>query len=150
MPGPPIIFDTNFPAPVEDLWAAWTEAERLGRWLATKANVVIRVGGPFELFWKPETPEIESTLGCVVLGFDEEYELRFSWKGPSQFASLMNQPPLPTSVSVRFQPLGPARSRLHLEHSGWGTGAEWDAARQWHERVWKEALERLQKLLSGP
>ncbi len=147
MAAAPVVIDLDVRAPVEEVWQAWTEPKGLARWLATAADVELQPGGRFSLRIAPPGGEEFRTEGCVVLSVDEEYSLGFNWKGPASFAPLVNAEPLPTSVTVRFQPLGPARSRLHLEHAGWGDGEAWSAARTWHEKMWREALEALKRRL---
>jgi uncharacterized protein YndB with AHSA1/START domain len=144
-----IVVDLEFAAPVEDLWAAWTEAPRLAQWLCAKANVTLEEGGAYELFWDPEHPEENSTLGCHIKALEEEYSLRTEWRGPPEFAEIMNVQPFPTTLFVRFQPLGPSRSRLHLEHLGWGDGDRWTAARSWQQKSWESALAKLRPLLES-
>ncbi|MCI4368203.1 MAG: SRPBCC domain-containing protein [Thermoplasmata archaeon] len=152
-PGPSegsIVLDIEVVASVEDVWAAWVEPAPLARWLAKRARVEPHVGGPYELFWDLEHPEVNSTLGCTVTAVNEEYLLEFHWRGPDEFAALMNATPFPTSVAVRFQPLGPNRTRIRLVHSGFGPGDEWAKARASQEASWKAALSRLQTLLGPP
>lgn len=135
-----LMIELDICAPVETLWRAWTEPSEVSSWLAEKANVCARPGGPFELFWDPDNTQRNSTLGCIVLAVDEPHRLSFSWKGPEPFAALMNQEPLPTRVTLSLQELGQGRTRLRLEHSGWGEGAGWAQAKAWHENVWRTAL----------
>ncbi|MCI4345251.1 MAG: SRPBCC domain-containing protein [Thermoplasmata archaeon] len=146
---PSIVIDLEFAAPVEDLWAAFTDQDRIAKWLCSKANIVLEEGGAYELFWDPEHPEGNSTLGCRIQSLEEEYSLRTDWRGPPEFADVMNATPLPTTLFVRFQPLGPSRSRLHLEHLGWGEGDRWTAARAWQQQSWDSALVKLRPLLES-
>lgn len=60
----PLFVDHLFPAPVARAWHAWTDADELRRWFAKRANVHAVRGGPYELFWEPENPERNSTIGC--------------------------------------------------------------------------------------
>ena len=66
----------------------------------------------------------------------------FTWKGPDQFASLMNDPENLTHVLVTFY--GEiAKTRVVVEHTGWGDDEEWEKAIVWHQRAWEEVLESL-------
>lgn len=138
----PVIVDRRLPISAEEAWQAWTAPERLTQWLCASANVDVRVGGAYELFWEPDRPEHNSTLGCRVLEVDRPRLLRFEWRGPDQFADVMNEQPFPTRVTVRIEPDG-AGARMTLEHEGWGDGDDWEAARAWHERVWAGAVDGL-------
>ncbi len=45
-----LVFERRLAKPLERVWAALTVPERIADWLA-KAEVELRVGGRFELFW---------------------------------------------------------------------------------------------------
>jgi uncharacterized protein YndB with AHSA1/START domain len=146
----PIILDRDLDVPVEEVWTAWTDEASAIQWLAPAARIEPKLGGIFELFWEPGNPSGTGTPGSTISTITEEYMLRFGWKGPPQFASLINGPPLATRVTARFQPLGPGRTRLRIEHEGWEDGEPWTEARGWHERMWADALARLKTLLGPP
>lgn len=145
----PIVHDIEYAAPVEDLWAAFTEPARLSRWLCASAEVDLEEDGRYALVGAVGAPTAEERLGGRILSLEEEYSLRVGWNGPKQFAAVLNVAPPPTTLFVRFQPLGPARSRLHLEHLGWGEGEPWSAARQWHVEYWRQALDRLKPVVEA-
>jgi len=54
------------------VWAAWTQADELAKWLCVRATVEPVVGGRCELFWNPDPsrPESDSTIGFRVLRAD--------------------------------------------------------------------------------
>ncbi|HEV2448899.1 MAG TPA: SRPBCC domain-containing protein [Thermoplasmata archaeon] len=145
----PIVHDIEFAAPVEDLWAAFTEPARIARWLSAAAEVDLEEDGRYALLGAFGAPASTERLGGRILSLEEEYSLRVGWNGPEALAGLLNVAPPPTTLFVRFQPLGPARSRLHLEHLGWGDGEAWSAARQWHVDYWREALGRLKPVVEA-
>jgi uncharacterized protein YndB with AHSA1/START domain len=138
--------EQTYAAPRQMVWAAWTEAAALATWLAMKANIRLVEGGAFELFWEPEHPERNSTLGCKLLGLVPGEQLTFSWKGPVDFADLMNVEPPPTSVKVTLRG-GAAETTVKLEHRGWGDGPRWLEARAWQEKAWRMALAELSSYL---
>ena len=140
----PIRVRLSLPAPVDQVWRAWTKNEQLTTWLTAKANVKPVVGGPYELFWEPEHPDLNSTLGCKLTAVESKRLLAFSWRGPSQFADLMNAQPFPTSVRVTFTKDEPGQTVVEFEHRGWGQGPRWAKARAWQERAWRGAFDQLQ------
>ena len=133
--------------PISNVWEAWTDPVKLQSWLCHLAELDVRADGRFELFWEPENRERNSTLGCSFKEVRKNELLSFSWKGPEDFADLMNQEPLPTSVAVEFEEAAPGRTRIRLIHRGWGTSERWQQARQWHDRVWRGALSSLEQLV---
>jgi len=61
-----ITMEETLNAPIDRVWRAWTDLEQLCPWLALRATVVPKRGGPYELFWDLAHPERQSTLGCRV------------------------------------------------------------------------------------
>jgi uncharacterized protein YndB with AHSA1/START domain len=135
-------------APLEVVWLAWTRSDRITVWFAPRARVDARPGGPFELFFDPDHPDHQSTKGCVFTTVEPMKQLVFTWKGPDPFAAWMNREESLTSVSVRFQEEG-ERTRVIVEHTGWGEGEEWEEARRWHQTAWAGCLESLRSALES-
>lgn len=133
----------------ERTWQAWVYPGELTRWFAPGAYVERRVGGLFELYFNPADHDVDSTRGCRILTYDEPLELAFTWKGPKELAAVMNGDEARlTRVRVWLRPAG-EQTEVVLEHTGWGEGADWEQARQWHVRAWEMVLGGLKKHLSG-
>src|ERR1019366_3180297 len=75
--------------PVDSVFDAWIKPELLERWLTRKANVEPNVGGAYELFWDPERPEHNSTIGCRITDIHPNTELSFNWRGPEEYETVM-------------------------------------------------------------
>ena len=147
----PLKYTVDLPYARNRVWAAWTHAEELAKWLCLRAVVDPAVGGRYELFWNPDPskPESDSTLGCRVLSVDPPRLLRFTWRGADEVADVMNAPDVaPTEVEVRLLPILEG-TRLKVSHEGWGDGEGWDRARAWFDRAWSGALKALRQHLSG-
>jgi uncharacterized protein YndB with AHSA1/START domain len=54
-----------------------------------------------------------------------------------------------TEVHVRFMQAGDKTTNVSIEHTGWGTGEEWDKAFQWHEMAWTQVLNSLKSALES-
>lgn len=80
---PRITLTIEVPVGLERAWQAWTEPGELTRWLTLKARVEPRLGGAYELFWEPEHPERNSTIGCRISNYSRPSLLAFQWKGPA-------------------------------------------------------------------
>src|SRR5687768_6480874 len=76
--------------PPEKAFLYFTENRLLEKWLALRADVVPEPGGKYELFWKPDDPENNSTKGCRILALKKNRYLCFEWTGPEQFKHFMN------------------------------------------------------------
>ena len=144
----PIQIEITVNAPRDTIWRAWTESDQIATWFSPDASVEARPGGKFELYFGPSNHDHECTKGCVFTLVEQLKNLGFTWKGPDQFADLMNEPIPSTSVLVSFfQEDG--FTRVVVEHSGWGQGKEWEEARVWHEKAWLDVLGRLKSALES-
>lgn len=144
-----IHLDRHFPVPIARLWEAWIDPKQAGVWFAARARIVPERGGPYELFWRPETPESDSTIGCRITAIKTLQYLAFTWRGPDVHGATMNEgepPPPPTHVSIAFKD-SPDGSRLSVSHSGFGSGEGWEAARLWHDGAWQRCLDNLEAFL---
>ena len=144
----PLRIEISIEAPFDLVWRAWTEPDRITSWFAPEANVEAKPGGAFELFFGPADYSQECTRGCVFTAVEPMRRLGFTWKGPSQFADLMNDIEPLTSVYVTFHE-GNGVTRVVVVHNGWGDGEEWTEAREWHRRAWKGVLVSLRSTLES-
>ncbi|MGD9380609.1 MAG: SRPBCC domain-containing protein [candidate division WOR-3 bacterium] len=129
-----------------------TDNKLLESWLTEIADVEPTPGGKYELFWDRDDRESNSTIGCRITAIEENRFLAFDWKGPTQFKHFMNTIVPLTHIVVFFLPRmegDKQRTEIHLVHSGWGDSAEWQEAREWFEKAWKAALDRLEKSISA-
>lgn len=125
----------------------FTKNTLLESWLTQKANVIPKVGGKYELYWDPKDRENNSTIGCKVTGIEKNKLISFDWKGPVQFKLFMNSADPLTHVIVFFSSHNsvPNKTIIHLFHTGWREGLEWEGARNYFENAWSNALKGLQE-----
>ena len=129
----------------------FTLNEHLQYWLSVLADVEPWVGGKYELFWDPNDKENNSTIGCKVTAIEPNKFIAFEWKGPVQFKNFMNNADPLTHVVVFFVDCTEGSkpcTEVHMIHSGWRSSVEWEEARQFFEKAWKEALEELKQLVA--
>jgi uncharacterized protein YndB with AHSA1/START domain len=122
----------------------FTVNRHLEKWLTQRAEVELRVGGKFELFWNPKDKENDSTIGCKILALQPNKFLSFEWKGPKQFSHFMNHTRPLTNVVAFFIPYR-GGTEVHLLHVGWRDTAEWQKAREWFDKAWATSFAQLQK-----
>ena len=127
----------------EDVWQAWTETTKVSQWFSPEANIEPRLGGAYELFWDPTNHESMSTKGCKIIKYEQGRLLTFTWKGPDQYADIMNHPSKLTRVEVSLQGCRDA-TEVTIVHDGWGEGEGWAEARAWHEKAWDGVAKSLQ------
>ncbi len=130
----------------------FVDKEKLQNWLAPSVEVDPVVGGKYELFWVPEEPEYDSTIGCTITAIDQEKLLAFEWKGPKQYSDFMNHADPLTHVTVAFYPVKTGEepeTEIHLVHTGWRDTPDWEEARQWFQKAWDFAFSELEKRING-
>lgn len=144
-----ILLETTVPAPVSEVWRAWTTEEGLTSFLAPDVNVRLEVGGPFEIYFDPSQGKGKrGSEGSVILAFEEESMLSFTWNAPPTMPEIRRQR---THVTLLLAPVNATTTRVTLEHSGWGQGADWQKARAYFERAWGEVvLPRLAERFAKP
>lgn len=141
-------FEVKIGAPLEDVWHAWTDEDTITGWFSPEANIEPRLGEAYELFFDPQDHDHMSTKGCVITEFEPMGCLGFGWKGPDQYADLMNAPDDLTHVKVAFREDN-GGTRVSLAHGGWGEGEKWSEAREWHRRAWEGVLAQLESFMSA-
>lgn len=115
--------------PLQEVWAALTEPERLAQWLAP-GRIELRVGGAARLDFADSGIVIDSTVTAV----EPPRRLEYSWSGP-------NEPQRP--VRWDLEPIGPV-TRLVLELE---IPAQEEVARS--AAGWAAHLEMLAAFLAG-
>jgi uncharacterized protein YndB with AHSA1/START domain len=142
-----IIKEIVINAQQELVWHAWTVSDTVSKWFAPKTVVEPKIGGAFELYFEPGNTEGMNTKGCKIKNIVSEKELTFTWKGPDQFARIMNDNDL-TVVNVTLEDQD-KQTKVTVEHSGWKDGEAWAEAIKWHEMAWQGALSSLKFALEN-
>ncbi len=129
----------------------FTINEKLESWLPEKAEVELKVGGKYELFWDPQNREINSTIGCKITSIERNKFISFEWKGPERFQSFMNFCDPLTHVVVVFSSRyeDHKKTTLFLFHSGWRDDPEWQKAHDYFEKAWTGALTNLKEKINN-
>lgn len=145
-----IHLDTHLQCSQDEAFTYFFDNQLLCLWLTKKANVEMKVGGNYELFWNPENadPEMNSTFGCKVLALEEPYFFCIEWKGNVTQKQLMNQIRPLTAVTVIFIRLEDHLTRVSLLHTGWRPGSKWEEARLYFVNAWRGALANLEQLIN--
>lgn len=115
----------------------------LEKWLTKKAFVNDEIGGAYELFWEPQQPRYNSTMGCKIVAIDRPDFLSFEWRGPKQFDDFMNHIRPLTNVTVMFFENNEF-TKIILLHNGWRQNEQWDQARDYFSKAWQMAFEELE------
>ena len=129
-------------APVQRVYAAWTDPELLRQWLApgnavaSRAVADVAVGGTFLIGMRGA--DGQRWLARDV--YREVAPLRrlvHTWRWEGSHTE--------TLVTIEFEPESADRTRLTLTHARFAR----DEARDEHERSWAECLEKLRELCTA-
>ena len=140
-----LTYTETLPAKLNDLWKELTDHTKITKWFSPQAKIEPHQGGAYELYFDPENHDSMSTKGCKITAIKPCTYIAFQWKGPDQYAQIMNNPPQ-TSVEVTIAKKEQG-TQLTLKHSGWKEGAKWEEAKEWHHKAWLGVLESLKKHL---
>jgi uncharacterized protein YndB with AHSA1/START domain len=143
---PPVVEVRTIAAPAERVYAAWTDAALLGRWLAahhcvvTEAHAEARVGGPYRIVVAEPNGNLHVTTGVYrELVPHRRIVLTWRYDGPH------GADDVPSVVTVSLRAVGPGVTELTLTH---------ERARDLRSREllaagWPTCLDKLELLLRG-
>lgn len=130
-------------ASIDQVWHAWTTSEGVKSFFSPEANVELRIGGPYEIYFNMEAPYGQrGSEDCQVLSYLPKCMLSFEWSAPPHFGELRNQR---THVVLLFEPVGKRQVRVSLTQLGWGRGEEWKKLFDYFDRAWGMVLENLKE-----
>ncbi len=140
----------DVPAPLADVWHAWTTEEGAQTFFAPRCRIDLKPGGAYEMLFDLDAEHgDQGGEGMVVLAVQPKSMLAFTWNAPPNLPTVRGQM---THVVVRMFETDEGQTRVTLRHDGWGDGSEWDDAFQYFSRAWPEVvLPRLRyRFQSGP
>jgi uncharacterized protein YndB with AHSA1/START domain len=117
-PNRALIIEMSIPAPLPEVWKAFTTADGLSSWLAPEVSVDLRKGGD----WLVKFPG--STAGGTIVSFVPQKELVLSALAPDRFPHVRAAR---TRAVFTFTAKG-NNTLVRLSQTGWQQGKEWDAA----------------------
>ena len=130
-------------ASLEDVWRCWTTTEGVESFIAPKAKVEFRVGGPYEWYFSDEAPVGErGSEDCRVLSYLPMEMLSFEWNAPP---SMGERRYIKTRVVLQFKEVSLGLVEVVLTQLGWGEGESWQEVYDYFDRAWGYVLEELRK-----
>jgi uncharacterized protein YndB with AHSA1/START domain len=136
---PSLVISRTYPATVERVFKAWTDANQLGQWFAptddytTKASVDLRVGHEYRISIAHKGGNVHNVLGTYRL-IDPPRKLVYTWRWEGG-------PETDTLVTVDFTPHGDS-TEVTITHDQF-LDAE---TRSKHSEGWNGCLNRLERL----
>jgi uncharacterized protein YndB with AHSA1/START domain len=145
-----ITSEISVPAPLTEVWHAWTTKEGAERFFAPRCNIDLKPGGAYEMLFNLDADHgKQGGEGMVLLAVQPPRMLAFTWNAPPHLPSVRGQM---THVVIRLFETEAGETRVTLRHDGWGEGNEWDDAFQYFSSAWADVvLPRLRhRFESGP
>ncbi|WP_249928565.1 SRPBCC domain-containing protein [Bacillus sp. PK3-056] len=90
-----------------------------------------------------------NTKDCKITKLINEKELHFTWKGPDQFETLMNNKNELTNVNVSFKSINEDSTKVIVKHIGFKDNEDWTEAINWHQMAWSGVLDSLKSALEN-
>jgi len=151
IPDKVIAVDVILNVPIDSAFAYFSKNELLEEWLTAKADVELKVGGKYELFWTPDDPDPtnNSTFGCRVLAVDSPFYFNIEWTGNAEQKGFMNTIRPLTNVTFIFHEIDANKTKVSLLHTGWREGEKWEAARQFFIHAWTGAFQKLERIVNN-
>lgn len=135
-------------ASLDDVWRLWTTSEGMESFLCEKANIELRPGGPYEIYFSMEAPEgLRGSEDCTILSYLPKRMLSFEWNAPPGFPTRRDYER--TWVVIDFDEIQPGQVTVTLHHYGWGTGEDWDGVYDYFDAAWGSVLEAMSRYLEG-
>jgi len=141
--------EVQVPAPIAEVWEAWTTREGIVSFFAPDAEIDARAGGAFHVHFDPlAAPGSKGADGMRYMALQKPSMLSFEWNAPPHLPLVRAQR---TLVIVRLKDVDGRSTRVSLHHVGWGEGGEWDQTFAYFDRAWGNVLANLRKRFeSGP
>ncbi|WP_348260702.1 SRPBCC domain-containing protein [Telmatobacter sp. DSM 110680] len=114
-----LVIELEVPAPVAEVWKAFSTSEGLSTWLFPHATVDLKPGGD----WLVHFPG-GSTGGGTIVSFVPERELVISALAPDKFPQVRETR---TRAVFQFEARGNS-TVVRLTQTGWKSGDEWTRA----------------------
>jgi uncharacterized protein YndB with AHSA1/START domain len=132
-----------FKAPVERVYAAWTDAQQMKRWFAPGdmsvpvAEADVREGGGYRVQMAGSGSDCEfHTTGGIYREVVPNRRLVFTWQWEGS--------ELETMVTLEFRPLSDSETELTLIHEGFDS----EDTRDKHGQGWDGCLAKLEAFLA--
>ncbi len=133
-----ITFEITIPAPLSDVWQAWTTEDGARTFFARECKIELRPGGTYEMYFNLDAPAGEQGgEGMILLAIQPEEMLSFTWNSPPHLVDVRGDM---THVTLRFKETAPEETLVNLDHDGWGEGGEWDMAFDYFISAWGEVV----------
>jgi uncharacterized protein YndB with AHSA1/START domain len=119
-------------------WSDWASADGLlAWWRAPAANIELRIGGPFEIFFSLDVePGLRGSEGCRYLSYVPGESISFTWNAPPHLPLRASN----TWVVITFAATERATTAVRFVHTGFLEGSDWDDYMAYFHEAWDYVL----------
>jgi uncharacterized protein YndB with AHSA1/START domain len=135
-----VVLDVELKSPIERVWQALTDSATLSEWMLFKSNDFQPVVG--HAFQFRDAPGFPGAINCEVIEVDKPNRLSYTWVTEGE-----GNLPHSTVVTWTLTEAEGGVTRLHLEQSGFQTGAKQEISGARYG--WTNMLDQLQSLLTA-
>lgn len=133
-----IFITVEAPVPLEDAWRLWTTREGLESFFGREAHIDPKVDGNLSIYFYPDRPPgVRGAEDMRILAFEPMRRLSFTWNAPVELPYARMQRSI---VTVRFEAIGKARTRVSLIHDHFGDGPEWNRTIDYFAPAWSRQV----------
>lgn len=131
-----------FKAPIEKVFAAWTDADQMKKWYAPEgmttpsATSDARAGGAYTISMQDEKSGTHTGSGVYKV-FNPPHRFVCSWKWEGDDRE--------TTVTVEFQKVSETQTKVTLAHEGFVNTQE----QEMHQKGWMSTFNKLEKYLAA-
>jgi uncharacterized protein YndB with AHSA1/START domain len=138
-----LVLEITIPAPLDDVWNAFSTSAGLSTWLTPGAVVDLRKGGE----WTAHFPG-GKTGGGTILSFRPRREMVLAAMAPERFPTVRADR---TTARFQFKAADSHSTIVRLTQTGWKQGEEWDNAYDYLAKGNVQLLETLRRrFVDGP
>ncbi|MEO1135371.1 MAG: SRPBCC domain-containing protein [Pseudomonadota bacterium] len=129
-----IVVETLASIDIADVWDMWTTKDGLERFFGPEAEIDPEVGGKFSIHFFPDNPPGQrGAEDMIILAFEPQKRLSFTWNAPVMFPHARSQF---TVVTVTFTTGDAGKTKLRLAHNHFGDGYDWDETFAYFSKAW--------------
>jgi len=133
-----VVLDFELKSPIERVWHALTDSATLSKWMMFKSNDFKPVVG--HAFQFREAPGWDGFVDCEVVEVEQPHRLSYTW-----VSEVERNQSHSTMVTWTLSEAEGGVTRLHLEQSGFQTGAKQEIGGAKYS--WTSMVDQLRSLL---
>jgi len=136
-------FTVTVPAPLSDVWTAFSTTDGLKTWLWSDTRVDLRPGGDWLVLYPGG-----KTGGGTIVSFEKAKRLTIRAMAPETFPTVRAER---TTAVFEFAPVDASHTKVTLTQYGWKEGKEWDDAYEYLSKGNAQLLSQLKtRFEKGP